>query len=190
VSRSSAVGRRRAAPLTPDLTHPTVEIRPWSESDLGLLRRLMGDPAMTAHLGGPETSKAIAKRHRRYVGPNEPGTGQMFAVLVGPERVPAGSVGYWERDWRDDTVWETGWSVLPEFQGLGIAGKGTAAVIERARVQGTHRQMHAFPAVDNPASNAICRKLGFAFLGEIDFEYPPGRPLRCNDWRLDLEAGG
>jgi RimJ/RimL family protein N-acetyltransferase len=190
VSRSSPADRRGAAPPTSDLSHPTVEIRPWSESDLGLLRRLMDDPAMTAHLGGPESSKAIAKRHRRYVGPNEPGTGQMFAILVGPERHPAGSVGYWERDWRNDTVWETGWSVLPEFQGQGIAGRGTAAVIERARVEGTHGRMHAFPSVDNPASNAICRKLGFTFLEEVDFEYPPGHAMRCNDWRLDLQGGG
>jgi len=21
-----------------------------------------------------------------------------------------------------------------------------------------------------------------------DFEFPPGNPLRCNDWRLDLRA--
>jgi RimJ/RimL family protein N-acetyltransferase len=38
----------------------------------------------------------------------------------------------------------------------------------------------------NEASNAICRKLGFELLGEEDFEYPPGNPIRCNDWRLDL----
>jgi hypothetical protein len=23
-------------------------------------------------------------------------------------------------------------------------------------------------------------------LEECDFEYPPGNPMRCNDWRLDL----
>ena len=25
-------------------------------------------------------------------------------------------------------------------------------------------------------------------VGEYDFEYPPGHIMRCNDWRLDLEA--
>jgi RimJ/RimL family protein N-acetyltransferase len=48
--------------------------------------------------------------------------------------------------------------------------------------------MHAFPSVTNPPSNAICRKLGFTLMGEYDFEYPVGHLLRCNDWRLDLEA--
>ena len=55
-----------------------------------------------------------------------------------------------------------------------------------ARHDGRHRFVHAFPAVDNAASNAICRKLGFELLGATEFEYPPGRPMVCNDWRLDL----
>jgi hypothetical protein len=28
--------------------------------------------------------------------------------------------------------------------------------------------------------------VGFTFQGEIDFAYPPGNFMRCNDWRLDL----
>ncbi|MFF2660488.1 hypothetical protein ACFVUH_24400 [Kitasatospora sp. NPDC058032] len=40
--------------------------------------------------------------------------------------------------------------------------------------------------VDNPASNAVCRGAGFELLGARDFAYPPGRPMRCNDWRFDL----
>ncbi len=45
---------------------------------------------------------------------------------------------------------------------------------------------HAYPSIDNPPSNAACRKAGFELLGEIDFEYPPGNPLRCNEWRIEL----
>jgi hypothetical protein len=32
-------------------------------------------------------------------------------------------------------------------------------------------------------------RVGFTFVTEIDFEYPPGTLLRCNDWRLDLTTG-
>jgi RimJ/RimL family protein N-acetyltransferase len=46
--------------------------------------------------------------------------------------------------------------------------------------------LHAFPAVDNAASNALCRSLGFTLLGAFDVEYPPGHALRCNDWALEL----
>ncbi len=163
-----------------------MDLRPWSEGDLPLLERLMGDPAMTEHLGGPETPEQIRKRHERYCQSRDSDKGHMFAIVAGPERTPAGSIGYWEKEWRGETIWETGWSVLPEYQGRGLATRATASVVERARAEGKHRFMHAFPAIDNGPSNAICRKAGFTLQGQIDFEYPPGHPMQCNDWRLDL----
>jgi RimJ/RimL family protein N-acetyltransferase len=78
--------------------------------------------------------------------------------------------------------------VIPAFQGRGIAAAATAHAIAMARSEKTHRFVHAFPSVDNPPSNAICRKLGFTLIGECDFEYPPGSVMRCNDWHLDLLA--
>lgn len=162
-----------------------VDLRAWGEADLPLLDRLLGDPAMTEHLGGPESPEQLRARHERYLR-LDPAIARMFVIVVGSERLAAGSVGYWTREWRGETVWETGWSVLPELQGQGIATRATALAIERARAERTHRFMHAYPSVDNPPSNAICRKLGFTLLGALDFEYPPGHLLRCNDWRLDL----
>lgn len=32
----------------------------------------------------------------------------------------------------------------------------------------------------------LCRRTGFELLGEVDFEFPKGNPLRCHDWRRDL----
>lgn len=104
---------------------------------------------MMAHVGGPESPRAIARRHRRY---------------------------------------ETGWSVLPEFQGRGIANAATLEVVAKAQADGGRRHLHAFPSVDNAASNAVCRKAGFTLLGAFDFEYPPGNTMRCNDWFVDLGA--
>src|SRR5574341_1385607 len=126
-----------------------ITIRPWAAGDLLLLERLMGDPAMTEHLGGPETPEKIRARHERYVRISASDRDRMFVIVAGPERVAAGSVGYWEREWQGQQVWETGWSVLPEFQGQGIATKATSAVVEQARAQGKHRFIHAFPSVDN-----------------------------------------
>ncbi len=166
-----------------------VALRPWSAGDLPLLERLMGDPAMMDHLGGPETPEKIRDRHARYCQIGAAGSGRMFVVVVGPGRVAAGSIGYWPRTWQGQPVWETGWSVLPEFQGQGIATRALAAVLEPARAEGTKRFIHAFPSVDNGPSNAICRKAGFTLQGAVEFEYPPGHKLRCHDWRLDLFAG-
>lgn len=50
-----------------------------------------------------------------------------------------------------------------------------------------HRSLHAYPGVDNAASNALCRKAGFIFQEARDFEYPKGHWMRCNDWALELQ---
>jgi RimJ/RimL family protein N-acetyltransferase len=161
-----------------------IRLEPWGADDLPLVERLMGDPAMTEHLGGPESPEKLAERQTRYA---RPGSG-MFKVVDEETGEAIGSVGFWEREWRGQQVYEIGWSVLPEFQGRGIAGRATELAIELAKEDGMHRFMHAFPSVDNAPSNAICRKLGFTFLEACDFEFPPGNPLRCNDWRLDLRG--
>jgi RimJ/RimL family protein N-acetyltransferase len=170
-------------------TPPEVELRPWSRDDLPLLERLMGDPAMTEHLGGPESPAEIRKRHEWYCQSSASGKDPMFVIVVGPKRQAAGSIGYWEKQWKGGTVWETGWSVLPEFQGRGLATRAISLVVERARSEAQHRFMHAFPSVDNGPSNAICRRTGFTLLEEVDLEYPRGHFMRCNDWRLDLLGG-
>jgi RimJ/RimL family protein N-acetyltransferase len=97
-----------------------------------------------------------------------------------------GSIGFWRRDWQGEQVYETGWAVLPAFQGRGIASQAAKLVIERAAEAGKAATLHAYPRVDHPASNAICRKAGFRLIGVVDFEYPPGNWIRSNDWVVDL----
>lgn len=163
-------------------------IEPWGVNDLPLLQRLLGDPAMTEHLGGPESPEKIVERHGRYLGEHGQEPAQMFKVVEVTTGESVGSVGYWERESRGGPVWETGWLVLPEFQGRGIATEATRQVIELCRAERIHRYLFAYPSVDNTASNAICRKLGFELLVVEEYEYPKGSGniLRCNDWRLDL----
>ncbi|MFD7988284.1 GNAT family N-acetyltransferase [Kitasatospora indigofera] len=168
-----------------------VTLEPWAEGDLGLLR-LINSPEMTEHLGGPETEEQLLARHRRYVDLPGTGRGRMFTVRpgTGPDGPAAGSIGYWETVWRGEKVYETGWSVLPAFQGRGIAVAAARAVTGAVRAERRHRELHAFPSVGNPASNAICRRAGFTLLDECGFEYPKGTFMRCNDWFLDLTAQG
>ncbi|MEV6882677.1 GNAT family N-acetyltransferase [Streptomyces sp. NPDC051135] len=162
-----------------------VSLVPWAEGDLWLLRRI-NSPEMTVHLGGPETEERLLDRHRRYV---ELTPGRMFRVVLADGGETVGSVGYWQRTWRDSEVWETGWSVLPEFQGRGLAVRAARAVREQARAAGSHRYLHAFPQVGHTASNAVCRGAGFELLGQVDFEYPKGHRITSNDWCVDLERG-
>jgi RimJ/RimL family protein N-acetyltransferase len=163
-----------------------VRIEPWCEADLPLLEELLGDPEMTQHVGGPESREKIADRQARY----EPAGSGQFRIVDEASGEAVGWVGYWERSWRGEEVYEIGWSVLAAFQGRGIAGAASAQAVDMARAEGKHRFLHAYPSVDNAPSNAICRKLGFTLLGPREFEYPPGRLMLCNDWRLDLFASG
>jgi RimJ/RimL family protein N-acetyltransferase len=61
-----------------------------------------------------------------------------------------------------------------------------AQAVDLARVTRRQPALHAFPSVHNAPSNAICRKLGFELLGEVEFEYPKGHWAMSNDWRLAL----
>ena len=161
---------------------PEIELRPWSPDDLDLMIALLGDPAMTEHLGGPETPEALRKRLDRYLS-MRPSDGRMFVIAVGPDRQPAGSVGYWPHE---SGSLETGWSVLPAFQGRGIATRGTAQCLDLAAAVGGYETIHAYPSVDNVPSNALSRTLGFELLRQERFEYPKGHWMTCNDWSLDL----
>ncbi|MGE8203815.1 GNAT family N-acetyltransferase [Heyndrickxia sp. NPDC080065] len=164
-----------------------IKIKPWENADLDLLFRLNA-PEMMEHLGGSESEEQILSRHKRYL---EIGSrGQMFSILQLPNLEPVGSVGYWESVWEDEQIYEIGWSVLPPFQGKGIATIAVKAAIEKACAEQKHRYIHAFPSINNPGSNAICRKLNFRLISECDFEYPPGSIMRCNNWRLDLNEMG
>jgi RimJ/RimL family protein N-acetyltransferase len=170
-----------------------VRIEQWSQGDLGLLRRANA-PEMMDHLGGPETEEKLLVRHARYVGMKDPAAGRMYRIVLDPdggaggEAVPeeAGTIGYWEREWQGERVYETGWAVLSAFQGRGVASAAARAVAAEAAEHGRNRYLHAFPSTDHPGSNGVCRKAGFELLAECDFEYPPGHRIRTNDWRRDL----
>ncbi|WP_433537219.1 GNAT family N-acetyltransferase [Micromonospora sp. CA-249363] len=163
-----------------------VRIESWREDDLDLLRRL-NSPDTRRHTGGPETDEQVLARHDRYVRSAEGGPGCMFTVVL-PDGTRVGSVGYWPREWRDQPVYELGWAVLPAYRGQGLATAAVRAALDAARARRDRRHAHAYPSVDNPASNAVCRKAGFTLLEETNFEYPPGHLMRVNDWQVDLTA--
>jgi RimJ/RimL family protein N-acetyltransferase len=131
-------------------------------------------------LGGPIARTEIPRVHRLRV--NDP---WYFTIVPEPSGPAAGAIGIWEAEHDGTRIHETGWMVLPEFQGRGIASTALALLIERARSESKFRAIHAFPAVTNAPSNALCRKFGFSLLGDEQFEFR-GHPLHCNQWVLEL----
>jgi RimJ/RimL family protein N-acetyltransferase len=169
-----------------------VSIRPYAGGDIWVLERTLGDSSQMVHLNGPESPEALRKRHEKFLAlSSDPTAGCMFTITIGSENAPAGSVGYWETEWDGQKGWETGWFVLPEFQGKGIATTATRMMMDHV-AEKSRRFLFAYPSVNNGPSNAVCRKLGFTLIGETESEYPPksGRRLRVNVWRLGLKALG
>ncbi|MGW4199733.1 GNAT family N-acetyltransferase [Streptomyces sp. NPDC004726] len=166
-----------------------VRIEPWCEDDLDLLRAANA-PELMGHLGGSEPEEKLIARHRRYVAlsADRTGRGRMYRVVAADTGEAVGTIGFWEQSWQGHAVYETGWAVLPRFQGRGVATSAALAVADAARAERRYRFLHAFPKLENGPSNAVCRKAGFELMGACAIEYPPGNPITSNDWRLDLEA--
>jgi RimJ/RimL family protein N-acetyltransferase len=153
----------------------------WDDTGLGLLQAC-NTPEQTMHLGGPETAEKLLFRQARYLTYHRLGETEMIAA----DGEVVGSVGYWTTQWKGEAAYETGWAILPAYQGRGLGSAGTRAMMERLKPVAVHRYVFAFPTPENPGSNAICRKLGFELMGVEQAEYPKGVWSPHNVWRLDL----
>ena len=160
-----------------------VELVPYGDADLWLTRALETDARVMAELGGPWPADAIPRIHERRLASIERGT-WWFTLVPSRGATPVGMLGIFGSEFHGQAISEAGWSVLPEHQGHGYATAGLAILLDRALTDGRWGSIHAFPGATNVASNALCRKFGFALVGEETIDYG-GRPLRCNHWVLD-----
>ncbi|MDQ2697533.1 MAG: GNAT family N-acetyltransferase, partial [Actinomycetota bacterium] len=160
----------------------TVTLAPWGSGDLPLLERA-NTPAMTAHLGGPETPAQLEERHARYLRLTATGEAVMFRIER--DGTPVGGIGYWQVEHDGVPAWETGWNVLPEWQGQGIAREALRQVIRAVAERGDRDLLVAYPGVGNPASNALCRTAGFEHRGSGTAPWRGGE-LTFNIWVLDM----
>ncbi len=161
-----------------------MELLAYTDADLGLTEALETDPEVMRELGGPIARARLPGIHRRRL--DDP---WWFTIVPEPSGPAVGTIGVWEKELAGATIHETGWMVLPAFQGRGVAGAALGLLIERVRGEPRFERMDAFPPVTNAPSNALCRKFGFSRLEEIDFSYA-GRTLRCNHWALGTATTG
>ena len=134
-----------------------------------------------AELGGPVPREEIPALHRRRL--DGAATHPWWLVVVTDDGESAGTIGIWETQDDGSVIHETGWMLLAAFHGRGLASAALGLLLERARAEPRFEQLHAFPGVSNPASNALCRKFGFELLGEEDGSYRDAT-LRVNHWVL------
>jgi RimJ/RimL family protein N-acetyltransferase len=182
--RLDALGPAPRAELlhVPD-SKPTMRLRDVKLADEQLYERLRCDPVMMAELGGPQPREEIPDKVRRDVASVETDEG-WISVIETEDGEDAGSICIWQHDDRGETLSEIGWMVLREFQGRGLGKAATAAILDRAAVDGRWGDVHAFPAVTNAPSNGICRSLGFTLLGTVDDDWD-GRIVTENHWVID-----
>ena len=153
-----------------------VELAAYTDADIELTIALETDPVVMRELGGPVPRERIRGTHERRLG--DPWWFKIVPEAGGPA---VGTIGIWAKELDGATIHETGWMVLPEHQGRGLASAALAKLIELVSADEQFESMHAFPPVTNAPSNALCRKFGFELIGERDFVYA-GRTLRCNHW--------
>lgn len=163
-----------------------MELRNIEVGDLWLYEAIHCDPRMMEHLGGPLPKEGLAEKLERDAAATEADEVWVLVIVVDGEA--AGTVTMWSHEVNGEELDEVGWMVLPGFQGRGVGKAAVRMALDRAR--STHRWdvLHAFPPVSNPASNAMCRTLGFTLLGERTNRFRD-RELRVNHWRLSLRSG-
>ncbi|WP_395244874.1 GNAT family N-acetyltransferase [Agromyces sp. MMS24-K17] len=159
-----------------------VTLRRWGADDLPVLQRA-NTPEQTRFLGGPETEDQLVDRQARYLRGWESGTSRMFVIEVDGE--PAGSIGWWPIEHDGAPAYETGWGVDPAWQGRGVAREALHQVVRKVADLGDRHLLVAYPGVENPASNALCRKAGFEHRGSDSMPWR-GTVLEFNTWVLDL----
>lgn len=159
-----------------------VTLEPWGPDDLPLLERA-NTPEMTAYLGGPETPAELEERHARYLRQTAEGTAAMYRIEA--DGVAVGGIGYWPVEHDGAPAWETGWNVFPEWQRHGLARAALRLVVREVARRGDRELLVAYPGVDNPASNALCRSAGFEHRGTGTGPWRGGE-LAFNVWVLDM----
>lgn len=159
-----------------------ITLERWDAADRGLLTRL-NTPAMTEHLGGPETEEQLDDRHDRYLRTWDDRPGAMYRIEV--DGRAAGGIGFWPVDEDGAPAFETGWSVLPDAQGRGVATAALRLLIAEVRRDGSRDLLMAYPGIDNVASNALCARAGFEERG-VDSEPWRGGILTFRRWALDM----
>ena len=158
-------------------------LRDVEPRDVGAYVQMRCDPVMMAELGGPLPREGMAAKVARDV--QQAADDTAWIKMIIPDRsvpeVVAGTVALWSHEDSGTAMSEIGWMVLPEFQGRRLASTAVRVLLALAREQDRWGLVHAFPAVTNVPSNAVCRSAGFTLAGEQNTAFA-GRTFRTNHW--------
>ncbi|HZS24165.1 MAG TPA: GNAT family N-acetyltransferase [Gaiellaceae bacterium] len=132
---------------------PRLRLEPLSRAHLEPWTRFMldGDARAGLHTPDPaESAEQAAAGLDRFVE-----VGEMVALVVRETGEVAGFAGFVPRtlEWGDEV--ELGWMLLPAYRGRGYATEAASALRSRAG-----QRVISLIRTDNPASEAVARRLG------------------------------
>jgi len=162
-----------------------LQLRNYSSDDRWLTEALECDPEVMRDLGGTTPLEKIAEVHERRLRLVSNPDVWCLVIVLEPEHAPIGTIGVWPSECEGEKIFEMGWMILPQFQKRGFATEAGRLILARATESGKFPEIVAFPASSNGASNAICRKLGFKLIKEVEIGYN-GPPQPSNYWKITL----
>lgn len=162
-----------------------MQLKEYCNDDMWLVEALECDHVVMRDLGGPISRERIEEIHKRRLRGVISKAYWYFTIHPDDTSGAVGTIGIWESEWEGARINEMGWMILPAFQGRGIASQAGRIILDRALNERKYREVVAFPSVQNAASNAICRKLGFELLKEVEAAYN-GPPQASNLWKVEL----
>lgn len=146
-----------------------VEPRP---SDLELLQKVFGDPAMMVLLGGTLTNEFIQKRLLDWQVSWREGKSLCGIVEERQSGKRIGSASIHPSTVPDQSGAEISYMILPEYQRRGYATEISRGLIDYAFqvMKLDHLLITGNP--QNEASQKIAKRLGFRCLGETEYVHP------------------
>ena len=125
-----------------------MDLVPYSDDDIRLIEELECDPETMRELGGPVSSDDLSDIHTPRLA-TAAGGDWFFKIVPEPNGPPAGTIGIWAARWRGASIHETGWMVLPAFQGRGVASAALETILGRARAEERFPLLHALSTPPN-----------------------------------------
>jgi RimJ/RimL family protein N-acetyltransferase len=140
-------------------------IREADPGDAGFVNQLLNSPGFLRFIGdrGVRTDEdALNYLLRNYLDSYSSNGFGLYIVEQKSDAVRVGVCGLVKRNSLPEP--DLGFAFLPEFEGLGYGTESSLAVLADAANRLKIRRILAITTLDNHASMALLRKLGFSFL--------------------------
>ncbi len=147
-------------------------LRPWTETDLPVLRDFALDPVLMHHFGKTElTDDSVERLARMQRFQRELGFSFMAAMRKTDGAV-IGNVGLKPLTipWPEPTDIEIGWLIRPDCWSQGYAREAAEPMLAWGLTLAP--RVVAITATGNTASRALMQRLGMDHAPELDFDHP------------------